>query len=171
MPLIICCGREPSSIFQVNWRKISSKYNQALDHALATVPAAHQFQELFPGALNGFTYYTGTAGHPGLYCETSLYDRYQLKLDMEVGFDESRARVKSYGEPTVYLTEYRSIKLEAGGGAYIEHGPLYRRLKAGEWQRLYEAHGDFSVLGVELVKDRPVPNFKEYWELQRQRNG
>ena len=27
------------------------------------------------------------------------------------------------------------------------------------WKRLVEANGDFSVLGIELVSDDPIPNF------------
>jgi len=150
--------------------EVGVNYGNALEHALTTVPWARQFQELFPGALNGFTYYTGTSGDPRLYCQTALYDRYEFKMEVKIRFDKSRRKVEGYGEPTFHLSELGRITHTEGGGSYIEMGELQRDFGPQEWQRLYEARGDFSVLGIELVKNRPVPNFRERWEAERQKN-
>lgn len=141
-------------------------YSKALEHGLATVPAAREFQELFPGAHNSYAYYAGVKNTPELQCQTLLYGRYELTLQIEVKFDGERAKVISYGEPRFFLKEVQSVTPLSDGRFYISAGELQFRFGPQEWQKVYDAHGDFSVLGVKLVKDKPVPNLEGWWKQE-----
>jgi hypothetical protein len=141
------------------------RYEQALKHGLATIPTARQFQELFPDSRNYYSYYRPGAGSPILNCETTLFDRYWLTLQIPVVFDKTRAKVVSWGDPALFLNEYTSVTRNER--FHIEEDGLHRRFGLPEWQKLSTARGDFGAIGVELTRDKPVPNFAAYWADQK----
>jgi hypothetical protein len=141
-------------------------YSKALEHGLATIPAARQFQEIFPDAHNSYAYYWGNKNTPELHCQILLYSRYQLTLQIQVKFDDQRAKVISYGDPAFFLEEIESVTLFEDGRVGIRNGDLDHRFGIKEWAQVYQAHGDFSVLGVKLVKDKALPNLEAWWKKE-----
>jgi hypothetical protein len=41
-------------------------------------------------------------------------------------------------------------------------GSTHARFGKDKWKKIYEAKGDFSVIGVDLKTDAPVTNFEAY---------
>lgn len=156
------------SYSHVTQSELTRNYSKALDEGLANIPAARQFQELFPGAHNSFAYYAGVKNTPELQCQTLLYVRYELILQIEVKFNDQRTKVISYGEPKFSLTEIEKVTPSADGSTDIRSGHLQLRFGPQEWQKIYNAHGDFSALG-KLAKDKPVPNLEKWWKKEGQK--
>ena len=144
-------------------------YKKALENGLLIIPIAREFQKLFPKALNSYTYWTGELGPTTLNCSTALYNRDELTLQVKASLDKTRTKVIGYSKPEFYLLELEDIIFRPDGTTSISPGDLQKRFGPKEWNKLYEAGGDFSVLGIELVKDKPVPNFEEYWKEQAER--
>jgi hypothetical protein len=146
--------------------EMTRNYSKALDHGLATIPVARQFQELFPGSHNSYAYYAGVKNTPELQCQTLLYGRYELTLQIEVKFDDQRTKVVSYGDPAFSLEEIESVTFFDDGRVGIRNGDLHHRFGAKEWGQVYQAHGEFSALGLKPVKDKPVPNLEAWWKKE-----
>ena len=63
------------------------------------------------------------------------------------------------------LNEVEKIERLEDGRFYVSYAPdSQRRFGGREWKRLYEARGDLSVLGIQLMKDQPIVLFDEYWK-------
>jgi len=161
------CSSKPSSISKSSFT--NEDYKKALENGLRTIPAVHDFQEIFPKTLNSYTYWTGELGPTTLNSSTALYNRYELTLQVKASLDKTRTKVIGYGEPEFFLLELGDITFRPDGTTSISPGDLQKRFGPKEWNKLYEAGGDFSVLGIELVKDKPVPNFEEYWKERAER--
>ncbi len=43
-------------------------------------------------------------------------------------------------------------------------GDQVAKLTSGDWKSLFEAHGDFHVLGITLETNKPVEGFDEAWK-------
>lgn len=135
-----------------------------MKHGLETIPVARQFRSLFPNSQNFYTYYNGQSAI--LRCQAALYQRYELSLSVKVSLDINRTKVTRFEKSQFYLYEIESIVPSSDGTVSLSTGDLHKRFGAKEWERLYEAKGDFSVLGIVLIKDKPVPNFATYWKGQ-----
>jgi hypothetical protein len=146
--------------------QLPENYSRALEHGLTTIPAARQFQELFPNSRNSYAYYWGVKHAPELQCQTILYSRYELTLQIQVKFDGQRSKVISFGEPVFLLKEIKGVTLLNGGRADIRSGDLQNHFGAIEWKKVYQARGDFSILGLKLVRDNPVANLDTWWNQE-----
>lgn len=144
-------------------------YKKALENGVRTTPTVHEFQEIFPGTLNFYTYWTGELGPTILNSSTALYNRYELTLRVRVSLDKTRTKVIGYSKPEFHLLELGDISFRPDGTTYISSGDLQKRFGPKEWNKLYESGGDFSVVDIELLKDKPVPNFEEYWKKQAEK--
>lgn len=87
-------------------------------------------------------------------------------MKIDVKFDNQREKVIGYGEPKFSLTEIEKVTPSDDGTTDMRFGDLQLRFGAQEWQKVYDAHGDFSALGVKLVKDKPVLNLEEWWKKE-----
>ena len=134
-------------------------YERALESGKANIPWVRDFMRLFPGTRNSFSYYTGQFGSPNWNSEVALYRRYVFTMQVPVTFDWSRTRVVGWGKPTFVLMESTTVTPLPTGQSEITHG-AYLNFGEDEWRRVVEDGGSFSSLGIELIKDRPVPGFE-----------
>jgi len=151
-------------------KNLEKNYRKALGDGLKTIPVAREFQKIFPGAINSYSYYTGEVGPTILNCRIGLYGRYELKFKVRVSLNETRKKVMDYTGADFYLAEIESINRLDDGRFYISYGNLHRRFGAKEWEKLFKARGDFTVLGIKLIMDKPVPNFEAWWEEEKERS-
>ena len=138
-------------------------YARALASGLEVIPAAREFRDLFAGSRCDFSYYTGVYGTPTLNCKTLLHRRYVLTLRAEVKFDETGTKVVDYGEPAFHLKEVESVEVMGDGRVRMRYGELQREFGAEGWAKVLGGRGEFSVIGVELAKGRPVSGIDEAW--------
>jgi hypothetical protein len=145
--------------------KISSLRYATLDSEdRKMTPNLKDFLAIYPESIIRYLSFAET-DFPGLSANTTLYDRYKLNMRIPVRYSDDHTKVLSYGLPICYLLEIRSVDSRDDGlggtelGGY-SGGDLQKHFGDAEWQKLFKANGDFSVLGYELKQDKPVKNFK-----------
>ncbi len=140
-----------------------SSSSKAIEDGRTAIPYARQFHDLFPAAEASFSYFTGEMGPPTWTSKVGLHGRYVLTLKVEVTFNAARTRIVRYGEPVFHLVEVtRIVPAGPDHNAAILYGS---QISFGrkEWSRLVERQGDLAVLGMAILKDRPVDGFEQYW--------
>jgi hypothetical protein len=77
---------------------------------------------------------------------------------------------KVVGSPRFRLLEIESIDMSSDGRASVSYNTFnQRQFGTVEWDRVVEANGDFSVLGVQIKKAPPLPNFEEFVQESQRR--
>ncbi len=161
-------GREPT---QEDYNKalakqlgISKLRHATLDAADRTkIPYLRDFLTLYPDSVVRYMSLTG-ADFPSLSVTTTLHDRYEFRMDVPVKYSDDHLKIVSYGEPACNLIEVAAVTPREDGAGGIElggtrGGDLQKDFGSKEWEALVESKGDFSVLGYEIKKGKPVPNF------------
>ncbi len=127
------------------------------------IPHLREFLALYPDSVVRYMSLTG-ANFPSLSVTTTLHDRYEFRMDVPVKYSDDHLEIVSYGEPACYLIEVAAVTPREDGAGGIElggtrGGDLQKDFGSKEWGALVESKGDFSVLGYEIKKGKPVPNF------------
>ena len=144
---------------------MTANYNKALKHATKTIPYAKEFATLYPGLVTSFTHYTGEYGASFFNADIGLYGRYILKMDVKVTFDKTRTKIVNYAEPEFSFVEVAKVGTAANGNLTIEYNTSSaRHFGLKEWKEIVKNNGDFSVLGIKIVTDKPFPGFENFWE-------
>ena len=68
---------------------------------------------------------------------------------------------KVIGTPEFQILELESVDMTSGAPSIGYDPSGYHKINAAEWDRVVQAKGDLSVIGIDIDKDRPIPNFKE----------
>ncbi len=97
--------------------------------------------------------------------------RYELVMTIDIRVDRRTSNVsKVIGTPRFRLLEIESVEMLSGGRASVSYrGSGQREFSSVEWERVVEANGDFSVIGIEIVKSTPIPNFGELVQESQRR--
>jgi hypothetical protein len=140
-------------------QRLISKQDMIVANVLRQEPSARRFNELFPDSRHFISYVTGHYGPPTWNSATKLYGRYKLQMSASLQIDRQQLTATFSSPPTFHLTEVASISRLPDGRDYVTYGGSWE-LSAEEWQRLVQAKGDFSVLGLSLIRDDPVPGFQ-----------
>jgi hypothetical protein len=138
-------------------------YNAAIQSGVDGPSYPGQFNRLFPGSQNIISYYTGVVGPSAWTSSIGLHGRYVFKVHLEVGFDETRTKIVSYGPPTFYLYELTKIDVKTNQNPVISN-TMVTTFDGNSWARFVQAKCDFSVLGITLQTNNPVEHFEEYWK-------
>ena len=152
----------PPGFDEASIRAAQQKYNAAIQSGIHGISYPGQFNRLFPGASNGISYYTGVVGKPKWYSKIGLNRRYVLRLFVDIELDGARTNIVSTGPPSGDLCELTSITPHPSGAMSIAAGKGWK-LTSDDWKRLFEAHGDFGVLGITLETNKPVEGFDAAW--------
>jgi hypothetical protein len=144
--------------------RISTLRHAALDAADRTkITHLKDFLTIYPDSVVRYLSFAG-ADFPSLSVTTTLHDRYEFRMDVPVKYSDDHLRIVGYGEPECHLMEVASVSPRDDGKGGIElggtnGGNLQKHFGIKEWGALVESKGDFSVLGYEIEKGKPVPNF------------
>jgi hypothetical protein len=147
---------------QVGISKLRHATLDAVDRT--KIPNLNDFLSLYPDAVIQYLKVSG-ADFPSLSITTTLYDRYELRMDIPVKYSDDHLKVAGYGQPEWHLMEVASVSTRGDGAGGIElggtnGGDLQKHFGTKEWGALVESKGDFSVLGFKIEKGKPVPNFE-----------
>jgi hypothetical protein len=162
-------------------------FERMLKYRRTTIPELLQFERLFPGYLCEFDCSesnviidpNGTAQNI-VYLEPSspvkwrlsagLHKRYLFVMETHIVFakiDPETGEViapGSHDQPAFSLWEVSSVStpLVLFQKRYALPSSLsqIKTLSTQEWKRLVNAQGDFALLGIQLKKGDPVPNFE-----------
>ena len=93
--------------------------------------------------------------------EVYFNGRYELVMTVDIRVDRRTSSVsKVIGTPSFHLHEIESVEMLSGGRASISYRESAQRdFSSAEWQRVVEAKGDFSVIGIQIQKAPPIDNF------------
>ena len=88
--------------------------------------------------------------------------RYELRMYVGIRVNRRTSEVsKVIGTPEFQILELKSVDMTSGAPSIHYDSSGYHKINAAEWDRVAEANGDFSVIGIDINRDRPIPNFKE----------
>jgi hypothetical protein len=144
-------------------KAMQTNYNMAVQTGIRGHSYPGQFNELFPDAVNGISYFTGVIGTPKWYSKAGLYRRYVLRMFVDIELDTNRTTIISNGLPSGDLCELTSITVRTNGSLGIGINQV-AKLTSENWIRLFESHGDFRVLGITLETNKPVEGFDAAWK-------
>jgi hypothetical protein len=75
-----------------------------------------------------------------------------LVMALPVRFDEKRTKVVAWGEPSFYFLEYSRVTPYKSYHDAEASEPRWRFGKE-EWEKLYQSGGDFSSIGIQLIRE------------------
>ena len=135
-------------------------YEQAVKSGFAQLPLAMQMEELFGEG----DHFISVSHHADLIetwnTEVWFAGRYDLTMQSQVKVNDDFGKVVAVSSPVFYLDGVNWLNSDGGGGTY---GESYSFGEA-DWEKVVKAKRDFSVIGIHLKLDSPVPNFDKYVE-------
>ena len=124
-------------------------------------PYFSDFLRLYPNASVSYQ----PAGQAVLIyqAKATVHDRYELKFEIPVFLSGDGKEIEKFGDLRSGITEVESIK-EEDGGIYTSWGDSHEIM---DLEKLFKANGDFSVVELDLIKDRPVENIQLLREMHK----
>lgn len=127
------------------------------------IPEAKQIDDLFGPAWHSLSNYREPNAADWI-SEATLGDRYELTMVLPVKMERQTGKLAGIvGKPRIFLREVTSVQ-----GRGISYGQQFE-ISPDQWQQLVAADGDFSVIGIPVDLNNPVPGFAEL--QNRPRNG
>jgi hypothetical protein len=163
LALVSCNKADRSTQLNETTKTNMSDYDFAIQSGVHGDSYPGEFNQLFPNAVNGISYYTGVVGNPQWNSKAHLFRRYVLKMQLNITLDSTRTKIVSTGPPSLYLYEFTAITFRSNGTPKIQ-GRQLATLSSDNWRRLFAAHGDFQTLGITIETNKPVENFEATWE-------
>lgn len=134
-------------------------------NVIARIEPARQMDRIFADCRHYLTY--GENGVPLSNSVAYFGGRYELtmRVPVEIAPDSSGAMI---GKPRFYLNELSTVTISPSGqiGASFSRSVEFG---SAEWQKVYEADGDFSAIGFNL-NPVPVADFQKYTAASRPSN-
>lgn len=139
-------------------QKEDDQYRICLQRGLNNIEVVKEFHEIYPTAFNYISYFSESNTPKVWNGEVGLYRRYILTLQLNVEIDRSRLTVKEIGEPVFFLNEIINVTENSGGSYQIQNGQSHSFSQI-EWSKIYQSHGNLSVIGINLKTNYPVTGF------------
>jgi hypothetical protein len=141
-------------------------YHKAVLSGLDQIPQARQFDELFGKEnVDHFIGYSGDRNDCDWNSEVYFAGRYCLTMRVPVRMGRSFDEVLEVrGEPKFYMVEITEVDDSDGQiGAFMRSNfqSQYGRFGSEKWDKLYQAQGDFSAVGIPIKRDEPVDRFDD----------
>ena len=134
-------------------------------NGVSEIPEVKQFSELFPDGFHFITHYSGSKGPSYWNSKASLHGRYILTLTFPIEFDATRTHPRRTGPAELFLKEVSEVRMKTNGTV---DGTSYTtkqfRFGIEEWERVNKSGGDWSVLGIQMITDKPIKHFEKAWK-------
>ncbi len=150
--------------------KSPERLQYMLEYRRERIPEIREYEKLFPNYLCEFKSIKGffASGDADWEFTAGIYDRYVMVMNIEIEFGKRNPETGeiedpgSHQQPEFSLWEVTRVKSPENASEYWYPKVTKRKIQSiptNTWKRLVETNGDLSVLGIELVRDDPVPNF------------
>ena len=167
----LCRGRNIGlfllALFMTSCNRMAD-YKRTVRSGLVTLPWPSQMEALF-GEGDHFVVHYGFDSEPKEW-QTVVYfgGRYQLGMAVDVAIDyTNKTIVKATTPAKFYLWELGKVETLPDGRVSTDFGGGWE-LDEAQWSKLVAAKGDWSVLGISLKKNDPVPGFDDYVKGERE---
>jgi len=151
-------------------------YKDTVRDGIKTVPHVQEIMKIFPNApTDNFIGQSSYDKNIGIW-NTVVYfgGRYQFGYQVDVIVDYKHNRIsKVAGIPQFYLWEVATLTpLNSDGVIEATYNKSNDIPFIGEkqWNKIVAAKGDFSVVGIHLITNSPIPGFDDYvhgWRKDR----
>jgi hypothetical protein len=156
-----------------NGRRTNSQlafYLETHESAATGLPIAVEFEELFPGQTDHFITHLALYRRSGSeelnWNSVAIFGgRYNLQMEIPVTVDYDNRTVNRSGKPAFGLREYTLV--ENNAGQISSNSRTLAIFGEAEWNQFYTSDGDFSVFGVKLNRDVPLPGFEKIVQAAR----
>lgn len=167
---VFSVGDEHSPTARRN-REIETLRVEVLKSGQTGVPVANQIEELFPvsGHLIDNVEDKPDRPRPKWITDAFFGDRYQLTMEVEVAIDRQQRKItRVVSKPTFVLKEIAAVVPRADTGWWRAEPSWRSEHKFGpdEWAKVYEAKGDFSVIGI-TIDATPVANAADWVRVRK----
>ena len=150
--LVTGCGRSAAA------------YKHAIANAVKSEPNVVAFEKLYPGSEHFISYYTGENSTPRWNSRALIHGRYILTMQFDVSLDSLGTSATATTTPQFYLVEVANVTTAPSGQTSITYnGESQRQFGPKEWKALEASGGDLSTLGLNVIRDQPVPNLAANW--------
>ena len=141
-------------------------YNKAVISGFAKFPQAMEMEKLF-GEGDHFISSPGPTGTRDWNSEVYFGGRYTLTMQVEVKTDADFAKITDVvGKPLFVLTEARRIVKSPSGTMGADFSNDWK-FGIDDWKKVFDAKGDFGVIGIKTRKDEPLEGFDAYVKAMR----
>ena len=138
-------------------------YTQAVKSGFEKIPQALQIEQLF-GEADHFISYSGPYVPQDWNTEVFFYGRYTLTMQVEVKTNSAFSEITEVvGTPKFFLVEVKELTEVLPDGTPL--GARFSndwRFGVNDWKKIYDAKGDFSVIGITIKKDQPIEGFGSF---------
>jgi hypothetical protein len=128
------------------------------------IPQVRQIDRILGNAVHRVSSRMGHDQVVGRYewsSEVYFGGRYELVMWVDVEVDQRSSEISTILDaPKFRLLEVGRVDLSSERGPSISYQGQ-REFNAAEWERVVEADGDFSVIGIEINNSQPIANFDE----------
>jgi formate-dependent phosphoribosylglycinamide formyltransferase (GAR transformylase) len=126
------------------------------------IAEAQQIDELFGPAWHSVANF-GDGNTVDWITEATIAARYELIMVVPARVDQRTGELTEViGKPQMFLMEVTSVQ-----GRSISYGQQHE-INPNQWQKVVAAQGDFSVIGISLNLNNPVPGFREVQNRPRE---
>ena len=153
-------------------------YKETIRNGMKTVPHVREIMSMFPNAPidNFITEYGFDKNAPVTWKTVAyIYGRYEFGYQVNVMIDYKENRItETSGVEHFYLWEVATVSKPTPDGAvsgtYVSDSKNRGVFGERDWNKIVAANGDFSVIGIHLITNSPVPGFNDYvygWRKDR----
>lgn len=139
-------------------------YVKTVKSARNAIPSALEIDSTFDEVDHTITHF-GFRNEPTNQWNTTAYfgGRYRLHMTVDVEIDYANCAVRQLGKPEFRLYEYSKI-FDSSKGKGIYGGDVGRQIDISleDWKKVFENQGDFSVIGVAIMHDKPLKDFEKF---------
>ena len=152
------CGRQKSM----------EDYKQTVRQGMSVIPAVREIRVIFPDCPTDhfITQYAFEKKKPVTWnTEVFFGGRYVLTYQVDVLVDYSNKTISKIIAPEKFFLGELS-EIEGGVGSYARS----HNFGMEKWKKIVDGKGDFSVIGIPLNTNVPLPGFDEYvrqWRKDR----
>jgi hypothetical protein len=142
-------------------------YTLAVKSGFRQIPESLQIESLF-GEADHFISYSGPYVPQDWQTVVFFDRRYTLSMNVDVKTNRAFSEITEViGEPKFILNEVCEVDVPPDGkGVGAEFSGDWK-FSLTDWKKVYQANGDFSVIGIKIKKDQPVKSFDAYVNCQR----
>ncbi|MFA9476860.1 hypothetical protein ACERK3_01005 [Phycisphaerales bacterium AB-hyl4] len=171
--LLVCLALCMSAVMNTSCGRFGdANYRQAVESGRSTIETVAEMEQVFADfPIQHFIGHSGGGRRAMTWnTEVLLHDRYILTMQVPIAVDRSLSRVDEVlGEPNFWIWEVVEVQLRPGGGSSQKIGQNWD-FDSEAWARVVEHGGELQAIGVHLIEDRPVTDFRTSQnEARRQR--
>jgi hypothetical protein len=145
-------------------------YKATVRDGIKTVPHVQEIKQLFPDAPTDhfITHYGFEKDKPKTWNTEAFFGgRYEFTYQVDVMVDYQNNRIgRIRGAPHFFLAEITNVSSNSPDTASGVYGADYKFTEK-DWQKVVAAKGDFTVIGIGLNTNSPVPLFEHHVRVVR----